>query len=191
MKLYHMQTDQGILDIQVIQSNRRTISFEVQEDGTAIARVPVHMPKQRIAMYLESRKEWYMEKVSAAKSRVQKAPEYTIPAPEELTAEQVQAIRQKFTERVAFYAAQMGVTYAHITLRNQKTRWGSCSSKGNLNFNYQLYFLPEELMDYVIVHELAHRVHMNHSPEFWALVAQHCPEYQERRARLKAIGIQK
>lgn len=191
MKIYHMQTEQGILDIQVIESNRKTINFEVREDGTAIARVPMRMPKQRIAMYLESRKEWYIEKVSAAKSRAQKAPEYTVPAPEELTQEQVQAIRQKFTERVAYYAAQMGVTYAHITLRNQKTRWGSCSSKGNLNFNYQLYFLPEELMDYVIIHELAHRVHMNHSPEFWALVAQHCPEYQERRARLKAIGIQK
>ena len=81
----------------------------------------------------------------------------------------------------------MGVTYGNITIRNQKTRWGSCSGKGNLNFNYKLYFLPAELMDYVIIHELAHRRHMKHSAAFWQVVEQYCPEWRTARARLREV----
>lgn len=106
-----------------------------------------------------------------------------------LTAAERQQIRQKFAERVTFYAKRMGITFGRITIRNQKTRWGSCSAKGNLNFNYQLYYLPEELMDYVIIHELAHRKHMNHSKEFWRVVEEYCPEYRERRKALKGFVL--
>lgn len=83
----------------------------------------------------------------------------------------------------------MGITYGRITIRNQKTRWGSCSAKGNLNFNYQLYYLPEEFLDYVVVHELAHRRHMNHSAAFWEEVGRYYPNYKECRKRLKEITI--
>ena len=83
----------------------------------------------------------------------------------------------------------MGVTYGRITIRAQRTRWGSCSSKGNLNFNYLLYYLPEELMDYVVIHELAHRKHMNHSSYFWREVERYCPDYRQRRARLRGVQI--
>ena len=85
----------------------------------------------------------------------------------------------------------MGVTVKNITIKNQKTRWGSCSSKGNLNFNYQLYYMPQELMDYVVVHELAHRKYMNHSKEFWAEVKKYCPEYKERKNFLKKYILEK
>lgn len=81
------------------------------------------------------------------------------------------------------------ITVGRITIRNQKTRWGSCSSAGNVNFNYQLYYLPDELLDYVVVHELAHRRHMNHSKEFWSEVARYCPDYRARRKQLKEYQL--
>ena len=75
-------------------------------------------------------------------------------------------------KRVAHYAARMGVTYGRITIRHQRTRWGSCSSNGNLNFNCLLMLAPPEVLDYVVVHELCHRKYMNHSKQFWAEVAK-------------------
>ena len=80
------------------------------------------------------------------------------------------------------------MTYGRITIRNQKTRWGSCSSKGNLNFNVALMLVPEEVMDYVVVHELTHRKEMNHSQSFWTEVERVCPEYRKYRAWLKKEG---
>ena len=84
--------------------------------------------------------------------------------------------------RVAYYAPLVGVDYRRITIRNQKTRWGSCSSEGNLNFNCLLMLALPQAMDYVVVHELCHRLEMNHSKRFWAHVARVCPDY---RAQIK------
>jgi predicted metal-dependent hydrolase len=80
------------------------------------------------------------------------------------------------------------VSYGRITIRNQKTRWGSCSGKGNLNFNCLLMLAPPEVLDYVVVHELCHRREMNHSPRFWALVEQVLPDWRQRRQWLKTHG---
>ena len=91
-------------------------------------------------------------------------------------------------QRVAHYAAKLGVTYGRITIRNQKTRWGSCSSKGNLNFNCLLMLTPPEVIDYVIVHELCHRKEMNHSARFWTLVASILPDYTEQKRWLREHG---
>ncbi len=84
---------------------------------------------------------------------------------------------------------RMGVTYSRLTVRAAKTRWGSCSRKGNLNFNWKLIMMPEPVVDYVIIHELAHLKEMNHSKNFWNLVAQHCPRWREHRKWLKDHGM--
>lgn len=91
-------------------------------------------------------------------------------------------------ERTAFYAGQMGVVYGQIRLKEQKTRWGSCSSRGNLNFNWKLIMAPPEILDYVIVHELCHLKEMNHSSRFWQAVGEVLPDYRMRRCWLKEHG---
>ncbi|MBS6734848.1 MAG: M48 family metallopeptidase [Clostridiales bacterium] len=97
--------------------------------------------------------------------------------------------RQRITRRVEYFAPLVGVTYNRIFIKEQKTRWGSCSSLGNLNFNWKLILLNEELLDYVVVHELAHRKQMNHSPTFWAEVERVLPDYRERRRRLRECRV--
>lgn len=79
----------------------------------------------------------------------------------------------------------MGITYGRISIRQQATRWGSCSGKGNLNYNWKLVLLPEDLQDYVVVHELAHRKEMNHSSRFWEIVKKELPDWEDKRRRLR------
>ena len=113
-------------------------------------------------------------------------------SPDKLTAEEIRALAAKalevIPERVAYYAPLMGVTYNRITIRNQKTRWGSCSSKGNLNFNCLLMLCPPEVIDSVVVHELAHRREMNHSKRFYAHVLRVYPDYYKWNKWLKENG---
>ena len=96
--------------------------------------------------------------------------------------------RKIFKRKTAAYARKMGVTYGRITIREQKTRWGSCTSEGNLNFNWRLIFAPEKVLDYVVVHELSHRKEMNHSPAFYAVVASVMPEYKACEKWLRDNG---
>ena len=109
-----------------------------------------------------------------------------------LDAAQERQLRERaksvLAQRVAYFAQQIGVTYGKITVRDQKTRWGSCSQAGNLNFNFRLILAPPEVLDYVVVHELCHRRQMNHSARFWQEVAQVLPDYRERKAWLAKNG---
>lgn len=96
--------------------------------------------------------------------------------------------RRVIIEKVRKYAALMGVTYGKVTIKNQRSRWGSCSSKGNLNFNCLLMLAPDSVVDYVVVHELSHRIHMNHSKDFWLQVESIMPDYKEKEKWLKDNG---
>lgn len=96
--------------------------------------------------------------------------------------------REVFQAKLNKLSAQMGVSYKAFRLKEQKTRWGSCSSKGNINLNWRVILAPERVVDYLIIHELAHLKHMNHSPAFWDVVGQYCPEYNACRHWLKVNG---
>jgi len=98
------------------------------------------------------------------------------------------AARFAIAAHVASRAGEMGLTYGRVTIRDQKTRWGSCSRAGNLNFNWRLVLAPTAVLDYVVVHELAHRVEMNHSARFWRVVARYCPMYTLHRSWLRKQG---
>lgn len=96
--------------------------------------------------------------------------------------------RSVFTRKVLHYSRLMGVTFNRITIREQKTRWGSCSTRRNLNFNWRLLLAPEEILDYVVVHELAHLKQMNHSKDFYAVVRSVLPNYKNLQNWLKKNG---
>lgn len=98
-----------------------------------------------------------------------------------------EAARAMIHARLAYFAPLCEVKYGRVAIRNQRRRWGSCSSLGNLNFNYRLVFLPSELCDYVVVHELCHLKQMNHGPLFWAEVGKVLPNYLELEAQLKHL----
>lgn len=98
------------------------------------------------------------------------------------------AARDLFNTRVAYYHQFTGGHYTSITIRDQKSRWGSCSSRGTLSFNYRLVFAPPKVLDYVVVHELCHLTHMNHSKDFWNMVAQIMPEYKVYKSWLREHG---
>lgn len=93
-----------------------------------------------------------------------------------------------FRARASFWAERLGVTFGAVRVKSQRTLWGSCSRQGNLNFNWRLSLAPCEILDYVVVHELAHRLEMNHSPRFWEVVARHCPDHKTHRRWLRKNG---
>lgn len=175
-------------DYYVIRSKRRTISIEVTRDLEIIVRAPKYATKRMIASFVESKEDWIEKAFIRVKeknaSRPAKGHTFT---DEELKALAKDA-KQVIPLRVAYYADMLGVSYGRISIRSQKTRWGSCSGKGNLNFNCLLMLVPEAVMDYVIVHELCHLFEMNHSKAFWSRVEQIVPDYKEKRRWLKEKG---
>lgn len=190
MNRYMIQGNKKI-EVQIIRSKRRSIGLQVKESGEVIARIPQKVPESVVKEFLEEHRSWIIEKVTMMEKRENQADTTGATPVHDLSDAEIQAIKEKIVERVRYYGQIMDVTWGRITIRNQKTRWGSCSSKGNLNFNYQLYYLPDELLDYVVVHELAHRRHMNHSKEFWSEVEKYFPNYKECRKRLQEIRMVK
>ena len=189
MTEYRIADGSREVSVRIIRSGRKSLGLEVRSGGEVMARVPQSVPDGEVIKFIEKHRGWILRKLSAQSGRdIQREDTGATPV-SSLTDEEMERIKEKIAGRVVHYARLMGVTFGRITIRNQKTRWGSCSSRGNLNFNYQLYYLPDELLDYVVVHELAHRRHMNHSREFWKEVEQWYPGYQEARRKLKGIRL--
>lgn len=186
---YRIITLRNSVLVTIKRSNRKTLGLEVKPTGEVLARVPVQLSDRDIKKFLDSHKKWIIEKCSLVKTREKHKSVTTFPPYDEFSRKERDEIKEKITQRVQYYSLKMDVTYNRVSVRNQKTRWGSCSSKGNLNFNYRLFYLPEELLDYVVVHELAHRRHMNHSKDFWQEVERYFPDYKECRKQLKEVGL--
>ena len=179
------------MKVTVIRSNRKTVAIQVNSDLSVTVRAPRSASEKDIEEILKKKKAWiskHIEKIKETKERFEAEPT------EKLTREKVIALAEEalkvIPERVEYFAKVIGVTYGKITVRNQKTRWGSCSSKGNLNFNCLLMLAPPEVLDYVVVHELCHRKQMNHSKAFWLEVEKVLPDYKEARKWLKEDGSQ-
>lgn len=172
---------------EIIKSSRKTIAVEVRQDGSVLVRAPRNCPQSRIDTFLKEKQAWVLAKVEEQKEK--EADSMKI---QPLSEAEQRLYRDKardiFEQKVSYYARMMGVSYGRIAIRDQKTRWGSCSGEGNLNFNWRLIFAPAGVLDYVVVHELAHRKEMNHSPRFWKVVEDTMPEYRKYQKWLKENG---
>ena len=180
------KTDKESMQVRIIKSKRKTLSIEVKMDEVLV-RAPQRMTNQQIRVFLEQKREWidkHQKILQSQAEMVRREPLYT----EEDIKEFANKAMQIIPKKVEHYAKMVGVDYGRITIRNQRTRWGSCSSKGNLNFNCLLVLFPDEVIDYVVVHELCHRKHMNHSKAFYAEVERVFPEYKKCQKWLKENG---
>lgn len=178
--------------IEIIRSSRKTMSLEVTKDGAVRVRCPYNMPVAQIRRFTEEKRGWIEKHVKLAEDRKKQAqqnPQQKQPLTEAQIHRLTELAGTVLPQKTAYYARLLGVTYGRIAIRHQKTRWGSCSAKGNLNFNCLLMLMPEEVVDYVVVHELCHRLQMNHSPQFWAEVEKVLPDYRQRRKKLKQLGL--
>ena len=179
------------MDIVVIRSDRRSFAIEIGRDKKIKVRVPRRASKAQIEEMLKAKHDWILKTLDKIEQRnTAEAREYEEAKP--LSSEEVKKLKKEARNHLAslteYWAEKIGVSYGRISIRGQKTRWGSCSSKGNLNYNYLLMLCPDDVIEYVVIHELCHRVYMNHSKRFWEKIEEFCPNYRQARKWLKQNG---
>lgn len=179
------------INIEIIRSGRKSIAMEITRDLRVLVRAPFRMPDSGIQKFIKDKSSWLEEHLELVQKKIEllEQQEKTV---QKLTMEEIHQLADQalkvIPEKVAYYAPIIGVDYGKITIRNQVSRWGSCSSKGNLNFNCLLMLTPPDVIDYVVVHELCHRKELNHSSKFWGEVERVLPNYKEPREWLKSNG---
>ena len=195
-KNYELNINGVIIPYTLVKSSRRrTIAIQISTNGKMTVRCPYFIGKWTIDNFLKEKQDWiysnYLEAVQRTSSENfdsdlrNSSPKIENPA---LINKHKKYARKIFESKVAYYHQFTGGNYTSITIRDQKTRWGSCSERGTLSFNWRLILAPPEILDYVVVHELCHLTHMNHSKEFWSMVSNTIPDYKEKRKWLKENG---
>ncbi len=165
--------------VTVIKTNRKTVGIRVNPDLSVTLRVPLRMSKKKIDEVLAESEGWILKHINLIQKEQQaKSREKIDYLSESELLKLTERAKRVIPKRAEYFAKLMGVSYGRITIRRQRTRWGSCSSLGNLNFNCLLMLMPDSVVDYVVVHELCHLKQMNHSPAFWREVEKIIPEYK-------------
>lgn len=181
------ELDELLADSELIRSKRKTLALQINDEGRLIIRAPLRYPENEIRSFVAKHKSW----IEANTEKIKRNSD-SLSRLEPFSAQDITNMAQQaaeiIPERVKVYAEKLGVTYGRITIRCQKTKWGSCTSKGNLNFNCLLMQAPTEVLDSIIVHELCHRIHMNHSDRFYREVYRIFPEYDKCSKWLKENG---
>ena len=171
----------------LVRTQRRTCAIQIRKNGNVVVRAPKKMPLEAIEAFINQKTAWIVtaqEKMRMQEQCIKTAP----PLTEKDILVLTEQARRELPTRVRILAAKMGVTYSRVSVRHQKTLFGSCNAKGDLSFNCLVMLAPSEVIDYLVVHELCHRVEMNHSRAFWALVGQILPNYRESRQWLRQNG---
>lgn len=172
------------LPIVLERSNRKSLSISVTEDISLKIKAPVRMSEREIERFIAGKRFWIYKQAV----RVRKANENRVSYSEDEEKKLREEARSVLTKKSEHYKELLHVEYKKIRIGDQKTRWGSCSSKGTISYSWRLILMPEEIQDYVVVHELCHLHEMNHSKRFWEWVASIIPDYQRRRRWLKSHG---
>lgn len=163
----------------------RHLKIEISLNKGVVLVVPRFASLSLAYRFLLEKSSW----VEAALMQQEKIPKSPFP---QLSLQEMRRTKKELREnlfsRLEHFAPLLKVGWKKVTIRNQRTRWGSCSRGGVLSFNYRLAFLPSELMDYIIVHELSHLKELNHSPRFWRLVETILPDYKVRKKKLREFG---
>ena len=154
----------------------KRVSIKIDQNRQVSLIIPTKFPEYLAKQFIIQKQAWIEDKLATIPENI-----YT----QEHYKKYKETSREIITKRVQYWAQMMGLSYNRLSIRHTTTRWGSCSSKRNLNFSYKLMFLESELMDYIIIHELAHLVEMNHSKRFWNIVGTYCEDYRELRAKLR------
>lgn len=177
------------ISYEIIESARAlSARITVHPDGRVVVTKPKRMSLVLVERFVASRKDWILETVARAYKRRGGLPLIELPKPRKGSKAHkgaIESARALVRARLAHFNTFYGFQYGSISIRNQKTRWGSCSAQNNLSFNYQIAFLPSPLADYIIVHELCHTREHNHGERFWAQVARTIPNHKELRKEIR------
>lgn len=166
------------------RSKRKALAIGITQEGALKVKAPFPLSDTEIIRFVKQKSFWIYKQVKKVEEN--RANMVTYSRQEERSyREKARAI---LTDKTEYYGRLIGVTYNRIRIADQKTRWGSCSSRGTISYNWHLILLPENILDYVVVHELCHLLEMNHSPRFWSQVEKILPDYRERRNWLKKKG---
>lgn len=179
-----MSSAEPSISYRLIRSDRRTLSLEVTPEAETVVRAPRRCPAAEIERFVNSHTDWIARQIRRQQERQQTG--LARPVSPEQERELRQQAAEVLPQRVAYYAAKMGLTPAGIRITGAQKRFGSCSGQNRLCFSWRLMLYPPAAIDYVVVHELAHIRHHNHSPAFYALIEQYLPDYRQRQALLRS-----
>lgn len=169
----------------IIRSRRRTIGLHIGSDAQLTVRAPMRASQRSIDRILAQKHAWILAAQDKMRRRLSEAP---LPIPARFLKDYKRQAQQILSSRVQHYATQMQLKPSAIKVNSARRRWGSCSRRGNLNFSYRLIFAPLPVIDYVVVHELTHMHHLNHSRAFWDAVAEVLPDFRKHHRWLKEHG---
>lgn len=174
----------------LVRSNRKSCAISIDPDGQITVRVPLRISKKEISRLLIDKRLWIITRYLEVQEQKKNRPASNLTEVQRTALEKryIAAAKEYFPKRVAYFNELTGGSYDRITVRDQKTRWGSCSARGTLSFNWRLMLAPPSIADYVIVHELCHLTYMNHSTAFWKKVESVYPDYRTARKWLKEHG---
>lgn len=192
--LYELKINENtVLSCHIHFSKRKSLSIQIKEDASIHVRAPYYARPKQVEAFVVEKKDWIYKHFLDTTARLTATPSMQLtPAMEKqitlLKKRFEKAAREYFPRRCAELQKLTGGYYTKITIRNQSTRWGSCSQTGTLSFNYRLMMADPSIIDYVIIHELCHLTYMNHSKAFWDKVKSIMPDYAQKKQWLKEHG---